>query len=69
MKNWIKAILIVSMVSPAFAGVIKEAQAQREVDDAKQALATMEARKELATFLPEKTHTVHEFSSQRRRIF
>jgi hypothetical protein len=62
MKNWIKAILIVSMVSPAFAGVIKEAQAQREVDDAKQALATMEARKELATFLPEQ-------DAYRARIF
>jgi len=62
MKKLIKAILIVSMISPAFAGMIKEAQAQREVDDAKQSLATMEARKELATFLPEQ-------DAYRARIF
>lgn len=54
MKNWIKAILVMTVISPAFAGVIKESQAKREVDDAIQALAAMDARQELSTFLPQK---------------
>ncbi len=62
MKNWIKAIILMTAISPVFGGMIKEAQAQREVDDAKQALAAMEARKELATFLPEQ-------DAYRARIF
>lgn len=54
MKNWIKAILVMTVISPAFAGVIKESQAKREVDDAIQALAAMDSRQELSTFLPQK---------------
>ncbi|MCX7631983.1 MAG: hypothetical protein N2Z22_01475 [Turneriella sp.] len=60
-----KAILLsitTVLVWPVFAGVIKEAQARREVDDARQALSAMEARKELSGFLPE-------LEAYRARIF
>lgn len=54
MKKFVISILIAAIVSPAFAGVIKESQAKREVDDAIEALAAMDARADLATFLPQR---------------
>ena len=62
MKKLTLGILFTVCVLPASAGVIKEAQARREVDDAKQALAIMESRAELATYLPE-------LEAYRARIF
>lgn len=54
MKKLLPYMLLAAALSPAFAGVIKESQAKREVDDAIQALAAMDARQDLATFLPQK---------------
>lgn len=54
MKKFVISILIAAIVTPAFAGVIKESQAKREVDDAIEALAAMDARADLATFLPQR---------------
>lgn len=54
MKKLIPVLLVAATLSPAFAGVIKESQAKREVDDAIQALAAMDSRQDLATFLPQK---------------
>ncbi len=54
MKKLLTVIIAVAAITPAFAGVIKESQARREVDDAIQALAAMDARADLATFLPQK---------------
>lgn len=54
MKKLINILLITAAISPVFGGVIKESQAKREVDDAIQALAAMDARQDLASFLPQK---------------
>jgi len=53
MKKILSVLMVAAMLSPVMAGMIKESQARREVDDAKQALAAMEARAELNTYLPE----------------
>lgn len=54
MKKLLTIAVSVALVLPTFAGVIKESQAKREVDDAIQALAQMDARAELSTYLPQK---------------
>lgn len=54
MKKVLFSLALLSALAPVFAGVIKESQAKREVDDAIQALAQMDARQELSTFLPQK---------------
>jgi len=54
MKKILTAIITLAVIAPAFAGVIKESQAKREVSDAIEALAQMDARQDLATFLPQK---------------
>ncbi len=62
MKKLFQVLIPVALIIPAYAGVIKESQAKREVDDAKQALSAMESRTELASFLPE-------LEAYRARIF
>lgn len=62
MRKTTALFLAAILAAPVFGGVIKEAQAKREVDDAKQALNMMESRQELATFLPE-------LEAYRARIF
>lgn len=54
MKKILTTIMAMAILAPAFAGVIKESQAKREVDDAIQSLAAVDARQDLATFLPQK---------------
>jgi hypothetical protein len=56
MKKFITKILFLATIfgGPLFAGVIKESQAKREVDDAIQALAAMDARQDLSTFIPQR---------------
>jgi len=54
MKKIISTLAFVAIITPTFAGIIKESQAKREVDDAVQAVSQMDARQELATFLPSK---------------
>lgn len=54
MKKLITAIIAVAVITPAFSGVIKESQARREVDDSIQALAAMDARADLASYVPQK---------------
>jgi hypothetical protein len=54
MKKLLPVMFVAVTLSPAFAGVIKESQAKREVEDAIQALNVMDSRQDLATFLPQK---------------
>lgn len=49
--------------------MIKESQAKREVDDAIQALAAMDARQELSTFLPQKeAYTARTYCNKARNF-
>ncbi|MFO1470891.1 MAG: hypothetical protein U1F27_07645 [Turneriella sp.] len=69
MKKILTAILALAVFAPAFAGVIKESQAKREVDDAIQALAAMDARQELSTFLPQKeAYTARTYCNKARNF-
>lgn len=54
MKKILLTIVATSLMYPVQADVIKESQAKREVDDSSQALNTMDSRKELASYLPQK---------------
>lgn len=54
MKKIFLTITALAFTIPLFAGVVKESQAKREVDDAIQALAQMDARTELSTYLPQR---------------
>lgn len=69
MKKILTAIVALALFAPAFAGVIKESQAKREVDDAIQALAAMDARQELSTFLPQKeAYTARTYCNKARNF-
>lgn len=69
MKKIVIAIIAMALLTPAFAGVIKESQAKREVDDAIQALAAMDARQELSTFLPQKeAYTARTYCNKARNF-
>ena len=54
MKKILTIVLALAAITPAFSGVIKESQARREVDDAIQALAAMDARADLSSYVPQK---------------
>lgn len=69
MKKILTAIVALAVIAPAFAGVIKESQAKREVDDAIQALAAMDARQEISTFLPQKeAYTARTYCNKARNF-
>lgn len=69
MKKIFTAVLTLSLMAPAFAGVVKESQAKREVDDAIQALAAMDARQELSSFLPQKeAYTARTYCNKARNF-
>jgi hypothetical protein len=54
MKKLLTAVILSALITPVFSGVIKESQAKREVDDAIQALAAMDARADLSNYVPQK---------------
>lgn len=69
MKKISTAILALTLVAPAFSGTIKESQAKREVDDAIQALADMDARADLQNFLPQKeSYTARTYHNKARNF-